>query len=134
EGGGPAARRQPDGALEKSAAITGRCSPLQLDGCGDDRALHRQLSWSSNGWRAVAILAEIGQASLVGRIPEGEIMLCGAVTASLAKCGDRRRLTAPPRAMLTNSAGSPSSCAPPSGIIRTHAKAILARGGERKVS
>jgi hypothetical protein len=32
-------------------------------------------------WRAIATLAEIGQASLVGRIPEGEIMLCGTVTA-----------------------------------------------------
>ena len=55
---------------------------------GDDRALHRQLSWSSNGWRAIATLAEIGQASLVGRIPEGEVMLCGAATAR-----SRSRLT-----------------------------------------
>jgi len=30
------------------------------------------LGWS-NGWRAVATLADIGQASLVGRIPEHEL-------------------------------------------------------------
>jgi hypothetical protein len=30
----------------------------------------------SNGWRAVAILAEIGRASLVGRIPKDQLGLC----------------------------------------------------------
>jgi hypothetical protein len=30
----------------------------------------------SNGWRAVATLADIGQASLVGRIPRIQLGLC----------------------------------------------------------
>jgi len=30
----------------------------------------------SNGWRAVATLADIGRASLVGRIPRNQLGLC----------------------------------------------------------
>ena len=30
----------------------------------------------SNGWRAVATLADIGRASLVGRIPKKQLGLC----------------------------------------------------------
>jgi hypothetical protein len=50
--------------------------------CGDGRALHRQLSRPSKRLARRAILADVGRASLVGRIPEINIASTAATTTT----------------------------------------------------